>query len=164
MKPSCRSVAMGIVSAALSLAWCGCSSAATTSPGAPAEPTPVVVIATDAGTAGEEASAADASAADAACGAGFHDCQGTCSDDTNIATCGDSCTPCRVGPWAEPRCDGKSCSFTCLSFHADCDKDPSNGCEALLTSDMANCGKCGGACNGLACVDGVCQGGTALPR
>jgi hypothetical protein len=95
--------------------------------------------------------------ADARCDDGYHDCLGTCVDDTSPATCGTSCTPCLVGDWAEPRCDGKACRMTCFPFHADCDHEPSNGCESLLTADAANCGFCGNACDHAACVDGMCQ-------
>jgi hypothetical protein len=91
-----------------------------------------------------------------ACAPGFHDCDGTCADDTNIATCGTSCVPCLVGPEAEPRCDGKTCGMTCLPPYADCDRDPKNGCEADLLTDPANCGRCHGTCSFGTCAQGEC--------
>ncbi len=100
----------------------------------------------------------------AICDVGFHDCGGTCSDDTSPATCGASCTPCLVGAHAEPRCDGTVCRKTCLPFYADCDHVEANGCEANLLVDAANCGFCGRACDGLACVNGACKAVVASPR
>ncbi len=123
--------------------WSGCT--------AEVSPSPVlaVVVDADAGATG--------------CPSGFHDCQGTCADDTSPATCGTSCTPCLVGKWAEPRCDGHACRLTCLHFHADCDHDPRNGCEAALLTDANNCGMCGGGCDGGTCNDGTCGTGALSP-
>lgn len=45
----------------------------------------------------------------------------------------------------------------CLKGHADCDGDPSNGCEADLASRAA-CGQCGVACAaGESCIEGLCR-------
>jgi hypothetical protein len=44
---------------------------------------------------------------------------------------------------------------------ADCDGDPSNGCETDLETDPANCGACGSSCPawscGPLCASGVCS-------
>jgi hypothetical protein len=39
---------------------------------------------------------------------------------------------------------------------ADCDGNPSNGCEANLSNDSSNCGKCGYSCMGGTCMNGAC--------
>ena len=52
----------------------------------------------------------------------------------------------------------------CLPFYADCDHVEANGCEANLLTDAANCGFCGGGCDGLACVNGTCRGVVAGTR
>ncbi len=113
-----------------------------------------------AGRAGDvqaDASTDDAPVVETACGAGFHDCHGYCADDTSPDTCGTSCSSCRVGQWAEPSCDGKTCRPKCVAFHADCDHAANNGCEVSLLTDVNNCGVCGVACAGVPCVDGTCQ-------
>ncbi len=49
----------------------------------------------------------------------------------------------------------------CSAGWADCDGDPSTGCETNIASDPNNCGYCGLLCgNGDQCVDGYC----ALPE
>ncbi len=37
----------------------------------------------------------------------------------------------------------------CAPGTADCDNDPSNGCESTLSSDSKNCNACGHDCNDL---------------
>lgn len=48
---------------------------------------------------------------------------------------------------------GVSCSGTL----ADCDGDPSNGCESDTAVDPANCGACGDPCAEGTCAGSVCQ-------
>lgn len=43
--------------------------------------------------------------------------------------------------------NSNTCTYTCRSNYADCDQDPSNGCEVDLTTDPANCGVCGNECS-----------------
>jgi hypothetical protein len=52
-------------------------------------------------------------------------------------------------------CDKGVC--TCSGGFADCDGDPSTGCEADLSSNPAHCGVCTHDCLGGACGAGVCQ-------
>jgi hypothetical protein len=52
-------------------------------------------------------------------------------------------------------CDDGGCA--CAPGFDNCDGTFSNGCEANLSSDPANCGACGNACSGGACVAGACQ-------
>lgn len=51
-------------------------------------------------------------------------------------------------------------SCPCIGSLADCDGNPSNGCETNLDTDVLHCGACGIACTApqanMACVDGVC--------
>ncbi|MCH2109880.1 MAG: hypothetical protein MK135_11150, partial [Polyangiaceae bacterium] len=52
------------------------------------------------------------------------------------------------------------CTLQCSEDRADCNQDSSDGCEALLQSDVNHCGVCGQVCSdasGVAqCVDGEC--------
>lgn len=68
-------------------------------------------------------------------------------------------TVCPGAPNAQGVCIGNgTCSFTCNTNHADCDGQTSNGCEANLQTDTANCGVCGkgccGSCSAANCVAG----------
>ena len=53
----------------------------------------------------------------------------------------------------------------CQGAFANCDRDPSNGCETTTHNDPENCGACGQACPAAhaldrvrrACVNGACQ-------
>lgn len=47
------------------------------------------------------------------CPAGQHECSGRCADDKDIATCGASCTPCRVPAAGIATCDGTMCGIAC---------------------------------------------------
>lgn len=47
------------------------------------------------------------------CGAGKHACAGACVDNTAVATCGQSCSPCTAPQGGTATCDGTSCGFTC---------------------------------------------------
>jgi hypothetical protein len=52
---------------------------------------------------------------------------------------------------------GGASNGECAPPSADCDGDPTDGCEADLGSDPANCGKCNVDCGGGACSSGVCS-------
>ena len=49
----------------------------------------------------------------------------------------------------------------CGTAFADCDGDPSNGCEVEIATDRVNCGACGNSCDmagaDMACVGGACE-------
>lgn len=47
----------------------------------------------------------------------------------------------------------------CSPGTADCDRDPKNGCEAVLAADLDNCGICGVTCAAINAEPG-CLGGT----
>ena len=57
--------------------------------------------------------------------------------------------------------DAGDASTSCPSGTADCDTNPSNGCEVDTQSDVAHCGACDAACSDVnatpACVQGQCQ-------
>lgn len=100
------------------------------------------------------------------CLTGFLDCDGDpsngCeselrSDALNCGACGRRC----VLSHATGSCQMAQCQVTtCDDGFADCDGDPSNGCEANLRSDVANCRACGTVCSVMggtpACTMGVC--------
>jgi hypothetical protein len=48
---------------------------------------------------------------------------------------------------------GRTCH--CVAGYADCNGEPSDGCEVDLAANDANCGACGVACQGL-CANGSC--------
>lgn len=79
------------------------------------------------------------------------------SPDNPEYGCGDpACIDCGY-PEVNVSCDAGACIFTsCESYFADCDGDPSNGCEAYTTSDPLHCGACNHACEGEACFSGTC--------
>jgi hypothetical protein len=58
-------------------------------------------------------------------------------------------------------CSGGSCLLSCVNGYADCDSDPSNGCETSTMDDSSSCGSCQNACenpNGeTSCGQGLCS-------
>ncbi len=54
-----------------------------------------------------------------ACGAGTHDCSGTCVADDDINACGTSCTSCEPPANATAACTGGTCTFACQSGFAE---------------------------------------------
>ena len=101
-----------------------------------------------------DANAADGSATTDGCATleicnGIDDnCDGVV-DGTGLGLC--------AFPGTTAECIGGTCVITsCLHPFSDCDGDPSNGCEADLSSP-ASCGDCSTACaSPLECVDGTC--------
>jgi hypothetical protein len=99
------------------------------------------------------------------CAAGFADCDkipatgceaSLALDPTNCGACGVVCPPAAN---AVPACASGACAFTCLAGFADCDGDPSNGCEVDLGADPKNCSSCGKACLLLPNADATCSKG-----
>jgi hypothetical protein len=95
------------------------------------------------------------------CNFGFDDCNGQDADGcetatrNNAANCGACGVVCAFAN-AVPACDDDVCRLSaCLDGFADCDGDPTNGCEVDLRVDGANCGRCGTAC-ALANAAAVC--------
>lgn len=102
----------------------------------------------------------------AACSPGWRDCDGRSDNgcETNINSpehCGSCERSCQSGSRGHAVCVMGVCQpLRCDEGYADCDRDPSNGCEAQLSSDPANCGTCGRACRlrnaSSQCNDGAC--------
>lgn len=70
----------------------------------------------------------------------------TVANNTHCGQCGRTCGP-------NSNCRNGACA--CDRNWADCDGDPSNGCEAFLLSDSWNCGACGRWCY-TSCSAGDC--------
>ena len=66
----------------------------------------------------------------------YQKCGTGCFAVTDPTACGPSCTVCPVPAHAYATCPMSSCSFSCKVGFGDCDKDPSNGCEATLVDKM----------------------------
>ncbi len=98
-----------------------------------------------------------------ACLAGFADCDGVaangCEVDTrsNPSSCGGCMAACAVAN-GTPACVAGRCAVgSCSAGFADCDANPSNGCEVDTRSSATSCGACGRACSsGQVCSDGAC--------
>lgn len=102
---------------------------------------------------------AHAACADGACycPSPYIPCDGGCvngqTDAGNCGTCGNLCASVN-GTGA---CVAGGCVLTCDAGYADCDGDPSTGCETNLDADPNNCGACANACGaGQGCAAGVC--------
>lgn len=99
------------------------------------------------------------------CAPGFYDCDGRpengCESNLrDVDACGACDHSCEL-PNAVASCaDGECMAVGCRDGYADCDGDPTNGCESNLR-ELDNCGACGARCempNGQAsCETGVCR-------
>ncbi len=90
-------------------------------------------------------------------------CSASCVDTTTDPLhCGGCTTACPVRANAAATCASSTCGFTCNANFADCDGDPTNGCERSLLTDPVTCGACGTACSTQnltpACAAGACSG------
>ncbi|HEY3351975.1 MAG TPA: hypothetical protein VGQ83_01880 [Polyangia bacterium] len=87
--------------------------------------------------------ARDGGARDAGgCGAGTHDCSGSCVSNSDVAHCGSQCTPCVPPTYGTATCNGTSCGFTCGSGYQVC----GSAC-------------CAASCSGTGCTYGYTYGG-----
>ncbi|MFK7986443.1 MAG: hypothetical protein AB8I08_10455 [Sandaracinaceae bacterium] len=96
------------------------------------------------------------------CDLGAHPCDGTCVSDTDVNFCAgdDRCSPCPTDAAnvASVACVEQVCVSSCEEDFADCDGDPTNGCEATPSGDdPRNCGECGIDCGYGTCSAGVCS-------
>jgi hypothetical protein len=97
------------------------------------------------------------------CGAGFADCDLSASNGceaalaSTVAHCGACGNRC-VAPNGTPSCAGGRCGLAaCNTGFADCDANPTNGCEIDLRSNPSHCGACGRVCaGGGTCTNGTC--------
>ena len=103
-------------------------------------------------------------------------CDGQCvalsSNPDHCGACGKKCPGVALdgGANVQVTCEKGKCGYACDPGYADCNGDPSDGCEAWLRFDGNHCGKCETACSdGQPCVEGVCatapcDGGTQDPQ
>jgi hypothetical protein len=91
------------------------------------------------------------------CSVGQECCAGSCVDlSSDQLNCGACHQPCAL-THATTECAGGTCLLSfCDPGYADCNGDPSDGCEAALRTDATDCGACGRRCSDGRCVDGVC--------
>jgi hypothetical protein len=82
-------------------------------------------------------------------------CNGIDDDCDGVVDNGAICPPV---PNATSVCAGGRCQYACNQGFADCDGNPANGCEQMVSSDPLNCGGCGVVCPGATptCLNGVC--------
>lgn len=119
-----------------------------------------------------------------ACDSGYGDCNGSGSpappDDgceiklnvpdssgsvANCGECGAACVRRAYTTIDLQQCALGVCARNCFAGLADCDNNRNDpacvgsgcGCESNITNDAAQCGACGHACLGGACVNSVCQ-------
>jgi hypothetical protein len=99
----------------------------------------------------------------AACNPGFGDCDGNASNgcEVNLLTSVNNCGACGracSAPNAVSACAAGAYTIAaCNVGFADCDRNVANGCETNISTDPANCGACGRACNaGQSCSAGNC--------
>ncbi|CAF0953865.1 unnamed protein product [Adineta steineri] len=114
------------------------------------------------------------------CNIGYADCNGDPSDGcevntrslTNIGTDINNCGICRYVcsfPNAPATCNTGSCIMgICNTGFADCNKNPSDGCEINTVTDVFNCGRCANicslpnaqpTCSSSACAVNTCNAG-----
>ena len=103
------------------------------------------------------------SCAIAMCNAGFGDCDGDSTTGCETATatsplhCGRCGNECALPNVAEHGCAMGACTIAaCSPGFADCDMNPTNGCEVNTDTSGANCGSCGRSCGMGMCSRGVC--------
>jgi len=85
-------------------------------------------------------------------------CEGACVDiRADVDHCGGCRRPCFRDDHGRLACVASECRvIDCGDNYADCNRDPSDGCEQTLASSD-HCGSCGVSCPGAAiCVAGAC--------
>lgn len=98
------------------------------------------------------------------CNASRGDCDGVvsngCETDvsstlTDCGVCGTDCSA--LMDVVDATCEMGACVISeCATDRADCNGDPSDGCDIDTSSDPTNCGGCGVDCMGGSCVMGAC--------
>ncbi|MBL8603481.1 MAG: hypothetical protein JNK72_16270 [Myxococcales bacterium] len=100
-----------------------------------------------------------------ACGTGFDNCDNDatngCEAPLNTTThCGACGRGCAAANGTSACASGMCAVAACNAGFDDCDRMPSNGCEANLSNSNSHCGACGNACaNGATCTNGNCIAG-----
>ncbi len=101
-----------------------------------------------------------------ACNAGFADCDGVASNGcevdlrTSLSHCGACGRACTIAGGAGVCAAGACQVRSCDAGRANCDSDPTNGCETSIASDVTACGACGVRCPSRAGADVTCTSGT----
>jgi hypothetical protein len=96
------------------------------------------------------------------CDDGYKDCDMSSGNgcEMNVMTDVNHCGSCDircVNPHGRRACDNSKCVPTCDVGWGACSPDhPEAGCTFNLLTDPLNCGACGHACKGGACVAGQC--------
>jgi hypothetical protein len=95
------------------------------------------------------------------CAAGFADCNGLPADGceadvSRVTSCGACGVVCPARPHYQPTCVGGVCAGVCAPGFADCNADPSDGCETNLLNERLDCGQCGRVCIVGKCKAGKC--------
>ncbi|HEY2511271.1 MAG TPA: hypothetical protein VGI39_10465 [Polyangiaceae bacterium] len=86
-------------------------------------------------------------------------CEARTTNDPN--NCGGCNIACGTANTSGPACAASRCVLSCNAGFADCNQVNSDGCEASLATDLANCGACGNVCSSIgtsavACNQGSC--------
>ncbi len=90
-------------------------------------------------------------------------CFGACVDTSSDPDyCGDCDVSCNAFQTEEVSCNAGQCELTCVDGWANCDQNPSSGCETNLATDTSHCGGCGNFCGtenvtSSSCVNATCQ-------
>ncbi len=100
----------------------------------------------------------------------WNGCKNLLSDPKNCGACNHVCPD--PGANQVASCRKGNCAVECLPGFADCNGDPSDGCEVDLSRHPANCGACGHRCDfgaGQPCIAGKClmvecDGGVETPK
>jgi hypothetical protein len=100
----------------------------------------------------------------AACLPGFANCDGNPSNgcEVNLNTDVNHCGGCNLAcnrSNGTASCAAGVCRITCNAGFANCDNDPSDGCETAIGTDVRNCGACGRAC-AIPNATALCSAGT----
>ncbi len=85
------------------------------------------------------------------------ECADLLNDPNNCGACG---SPCKEPGKNQARtCKKGVCAYECAPGFADCNGDPSDGCEVDLSIHPAHCGACDNTCDiaaGQPCIEGKC--------
>jgi hypothetical protein len=100
------------------------------------------------------------------CDTGYADCNGDTKDGCEVSTqsdannCGACGNVCPSGASGQGQCVAGKCRLACSGTMADCNNDPSDGCETDLATDNASCGACGNKCTSVGNLSAACSAGT----